>query len=73
MSEKTFQAKLTEEELTAALNNQANDIICNGITDEKYDRFNYLTKRLLKIKKGDIEVENETQQDDNSPNPQGWV
>lgn len=76
MSEKTFQAKLTEDEIEAALKALATQIACYSINDEKYERFNYLAKRLLKIKKGDIELETETQPENNSPaetKAQGWA
>lgn len=74
MSNNKFQAKLTEEEIEAALKALATQIACYSISDEKYERFNYLAKRLLKIKKGEIEADTaETQQEDNSPKPQGWT
>lgn len=79
MSEKTFQAKLTEGELKSALvsvalgvANSANGPI--GLNEEDIDRFNYLAKRILKIQKGDLEINNET--DENpapaTPKPVGW-
>lgn len=73
MSEKTYQAKLTEEEINSSLKALATRIACYGITEDDFDRFNYLGKRLLKIKKGEIEVENEIPPTPETPKPSGWA
>lgn len=76
MSEKTYQAKLTEEEINSSLKTLAAKIACYGITEDGFDRFNYLAKRILKIQKGDPEINNETDQSENpapvTPEPVGW-
>lgn len=60
MSEKTFQAKLTEAEIEAALQSVAMKISMGDFNEDVFERFTYLGKRLLKIKKGEVEVEVET-------------
>lgn len=57
-----YQAKLTKEEIEAALRQVAWNIGNDGLTEEKYERFTYLAKRLLAIQAGKPEIETEKQE-----------
>lgn len=59
MSNNKYQAKLTEAEIEAALQSVALKV-CMEFNEDIFERFTYLGKRLLKIKKGEVEVEVET-------------
>jgi len=59
---KTFQAKLTEEEIKAAYTSLAIKTAGVGLTEESFERLKYLGSRLLKIQKGEPEIETETTQ-----------
>lgn len=60
MSNNKFQAKLTEAEIEAALQSVALKV-CMEFNEDVFERFTYLGKRLLKIKKGEVEVEVEVE------------
>ncbi len=70
---KTFQARLTEEELISSLKAIATRISLYGVNEYDFDRFNYLGKRLLKIQKGEPEIENENlEAKSEQAKTQGW-
>ena len=79
MSVDKHQVKLTKDEIKAALNNLCVQVISYGINDELYDRFTYLSKRLLAIQAGKPNIEIEQSENAASDTPsipeanKGWA
>lgn len=67
-----YQAKLTLDELQAALNKVATDVACYGITEERAERFSYLAKRILAIKENKPEINEPEQTENPAPKNDGW-
>lgn len=64
-----YQIKSTREEIEAILNWYYRGTNANGLNEDLAERINYYQKRLLKIQKGEPEIETENTE---NTAPKGW-